>query len=876
MHPRLSAVSVAPAGERAPGEVAREAVAASLRARPLRGWSAMVGLVFFVLALWALHAALERYDYREIVAALRALPGGRITLALVLAAAGYAVLPGYDLLAFRFIGRPAPLSEIAVASCVSGAFGNNIGNTLVTGAGVRYWLYTAFGFSAGEVARVVVFCSLGFWLGYLFLGAILFLADPVGIPEGLHVPFGTTRPLGIALLVALGAYVAMVAVRKRPLGSGDWKLPLPSLPLSLAQLAVASLDLALMGACLWVLLPAGGELSFPQFLAMFMLALVAGNASQVPGGLGVFEGVMLTLLVPHVAAPDAAAGLVAFRLVYFILPLLLASVVVGIRQAQVIGTWVGRLGRWATMAVPRLLAAAAFVAGALLLASGAVPAASGRLDWLNEYLPLSIIETSHFLASVVGILLLLVARGLQMRLDAAYVVALVMLVFGALFSLAKGFDYEEAIVLLAMAAALAPCRRHFYRKASLFAETFTWGWIVSIVIVVVGTAGLGAFAHKRTEYAGDLWWRFALQAEAPRSLRATVGAMGLLVLVASARLLRPARPHPRPPNAKDIERARPIVARSRSTYANLVLRGDKSVIFSPSGDAFLMYGCARRSWIAMGDPVGPREQAAELGWQFRGLCDRYGGRPVFFEVGHENLDLYLDLGLTLTKLGEEARVDLARFSIDTPGAAELRQARSRVARRGCRFEIVPREQVPAVLPDLRRISEAWLAGKATREKGFSNASYDPGYLQQFPVAVVRRGDEAIAFANLWLGADKEELSVDLMRFVPDSPNGTMDFLFTELLLWGRAAGYRWFNFGMAPLSGLEARAGAPLWHRLGTLVFEQGEHFYNFRGLRHYKEKFGPVWTPRYLASPGGIALPAVLVDVTSLVAGGIMGIITK
>jgi phosphatidylglycerol lysyltransferase len=863
-------------GTPAPGEVAKEAVAASLRARSWHGWSALAGVVFFALALYALHAALERYDYRDVVDALRALPAGRVALALALTVAGYAILPGYDLLAFRFIGRPAPLSEIAAASCVSSAFGNNIGNTLVTGAGVRYWLYTAFGFTSGEVARVVVFCSLGFWLGYLFLGAILFLADPVGIPERLHVPFPTTRPLGMVLLVVLGAYVATVTLRKRPLALWGWKLPVPSLFLTLSQIAVASLDLALMAACLWVLLPSGGELSFPQFMAMFMLALVAGNASQVPGGLGVFEGVMLILLVPHVAAPDAAAALIAFRSIYFILPLLLASAVVGIRQAPAIGAWAGRLGRWATMAVPRVLAAAAFVAGSLLLASGAVPAASGRLEWLNEYLPLSIIETSHFLASVIGIVLLLVARGLQLRLDAAYVVTLLMLVAGAVFSLAKGFDYEEALVLLAMAAALAPCRRHFYRKASLFAETFTWGWIASIVIVVIGTAGLGTFAHKRAEYAGELWWRFALQAEAPRSLRATVGAMGVLLLAASARLLRPARPRPRPPNPRDIERARPIVARSRSTYPNLVLRGDKSLIFSDSGQAFLMYGCARRSWIAMGDPVGPRDQAAELAWQFRELCDRYGGRPVFFEVGSENVDLYLDLGLTLTKLGEEARVDLPRFTIETHALADLRQARSRVSRRGCRFEIVPRESVPALLPDLARISQAWLSEKATREKGFSNASFDPAYLAQFPVAVVRRGEEPIAFANLWLGAEKEELSVDLMRFVPDAPNGTMDYLFTELLLWGRDDGYRWFNFGMAPLSGLEARAGAPLWHRLGTFVFEQGEHFYNFRGLRRYKEKFGPVWAPRYLASPGGIALPAVLVDVTSLIAGGIVGIIGK
>jgi phosphatidylglycerol lysyltransferase len=104
----------------------------------------------------------------------------------------------------------------------------------------------------------------------------------------------------------------------------------------------------------------------------------------------------------------------------------------------------------------------------------------------------------------------------------------------------------------------------------------------------------------------------------------------------------------------------------------------------------------------------------------------------------------------------------------------------------------------------------------------------------------------------------------------------MDVLFTELLLWGRQEGYRWFNFGVAPLSGLEGHPGAPLWHRFGALVYRHGEHFYNFQGLRHYKEKFDPVWTPRYLASPGGLALPAILVDVAALMAGGLFGIVVK
>jgi phosphatidylglycerol lysyltransferase len=184
--------------------------------------------------------------------------------------------------------------------------------------------------------------------------------------------------------------------------------------------------------------------------------------------------------------------------------------------------------------------------------------------------------------------------------------------------------------------------------------------------------------------------------------------------------------------------------------------------------------------------------------------------------------------------------------------------------------------VDGVMDELGVVSDAWLAEKHTREKGFSLGFFTPDYVRRCPVAVVRRAGAIVAFANLWLGAGKEELSVDLMRHRPDAPSGVMDLLFAELMSWGKAEGYAWFNLGMAPLSGLEDRALAPLWSRVGAMVFQHGEHFYNFQGLRAYKEKFHPIWTPRYLASPGGIALPRVLVNLATLISGGLRGVFAK
>jgi len=359
-------------------------------------------------------------------------------------------------------------------------------------------------------------------------------------------------------------------------------------------------------------------------------------------------------------------------------------------------------------------------------------------------------------------------------------------------------------------------------------------------------------------------------------MRATVGASVLIVLFAMAKLLRAKAPEPQLPGPGDLARVAAIVRKTRNTLPNIALLGDKEILFSESGDAFIMYGIQRNTWVALGDPVGPREEWPELIWRFRETCDRHDGRLVFYEVPPQSLHLYLDIGMSMLKLGEAARVSLTDFSLEGGSRKGLRHARHHVEKEGCAFEIVAAEDVPALLPQLKVISDSWLAEKNAGEKRFSLGFFQPEYLSRFPAAIVRKDGKITAFANIWVGAEKEELSLDLMRCLPDAPEGVMDFLFVELMLWGKKEGYRWFNLGMAPLSGLESRILAPIWYRIGAFIFRHGEHFYNFQGLRQYKEKFDPVWEPRYLASHGGLALPTILTNLASLIAGGVKQVLVK
>jgi phosphatidylglycerol lysyltransferase len=619
------------------------------------------------------------------------------------------------------------------------------------------------------------------------------------------------------------------------------------------------------------------------FLALFVTASLVAIFSHVPAGLGVFEAVILVAMPDTPAQPAVAAALVIYRIVYYLLPLILAGLVLGLAQLRRLPALFPGLDRlvrpWARLALPNLLAPLVGICSVVLLVSGVTPSEQARMALLAQHVPLPLIEAAHFLASLTGLVLLPLALGLRRRLDAAWIGSTALLAAGIALSLLKGLDWEEALLLAMALLILLPTRRAFYRRSALTAQRFSPSWLLAILAVLLSVTWLGFFAYRHVEYGPQLWWQFLVHADAPRFLRATAGCFVLLLLLGIVQLVGWGRP-PRPGAATpaDLDRAAAAIAAADSPPSNawVALLGDKQLLFSDSGRSFVMYGIRGRSWIALAEPVGLRAERLELLWRFRELADRWGARIAFYEAPPEAMPELVELGLTFQKLGEQAFVDLPSFSLEGGRRASLRQALARGRREGSVFEVVAPEGVPAILDRLAEISDAWLAAKTAREKGFSLGRFDRAYLARLPVAVVRREGRIVAFANLWPAPDRHELSIDLMRYGPDAPREVMEYLFLELMLWGKAEGYGRFDLGMAPLSGLESRQLAPILSQAGAQIFQHGEDFYNFEGLRRYKEKFRPVWEPRYLAAPGGMALARVLADATLLIGGGVKGVLGR
>jgi phosphatidylglycerol lysyltransferase len=845
--------------------------ASSWRQRALGAAGSLAVLCVFIAAVYVLHRELRDYRLRDIEQSLSLLSWSQLFAALALTATSYTLLTGYDWLAVHYIDRSLPYTRIALASFVSYVSSYNFG-AILGGTTMRYRLYSAFGLSAIEIVKVIGICTLTFVLGFCTLGGAVFVFDPLPLPEMVKLPFPTVFPIGVGLLAFVGLYLATSVFWRSPIAVRGWDLVLPPPGFTLMQMAVATADLVAASGVLYMLLPAGLATSFPQFLGIFLTAQVAGIASHVPGGLGVVEAVLMITLGPENRAA-LMGSMVVYRAVYYFLPLGLAAGLLagheGFQRWQTVTRYAALFGRWAPAIVPRVLACTTFAGGTVMLVYGALPRSVARWHWVADFVPLPVMELSHFVGSIAGMGLLLLARGLLERLDAAYHLAVALLTAGIVVSLVRGFNVEEAMILTIVLVALVPSRKYFDRRASLLHETFTPGWLTSIVLVLLGTAWLAIFSHKHVEYSHALWWQFALEHDAPGALRATVGAAAVLLAAGVARLLRPADPQTHLPDEDELTAAARIAEASPRTTAYLSLLGDKSLLFNDQRSAMLMYSVQGASWVSLGDPVGPLVEATELAWRFNELCDRHAGWPVFYQVSASYLPMYLDLGLSLLKLGEEARVPLADFGVEGSQHRWLRQALHKSENAGCTFEVVMPGASDAIMPELAEVSHEWLSTRHAHEKGFSLGFFQPEYLRRFPLAIVRHEQRIVGFANALPGAEKHELSADLMRHRPTAPPGVMDYLFIELMLWGRSVGYEWFNLGMAPLSGLDVGPLAPLWNRVGTLVFRHGEHFYNFQGLRQYKEKFGPQWEPKYLASPGGLRLPRILANVATLISDG-------
>ncbi|HEV7267826.1 MAG TPA: phosphatidylglycerol lysyltransferase domain-containing protein [Falsiroseomonas sp.] len=626
----------------------------------MKGWLPLLkrhgmtvfGLVLLVAAIWVVQKEFRSLSVADVRAALFAIPNAALWTAAGWTLLAYAVLTIYDRLGSVYAGHPVSYARTSLASFCAYTLAHNLGFAAVSGAAVRYRFYAAWGLPPLAIAKVVAFTSLTFGLGALALGGLVLVVEPEVVPGlGEHVPHWIMQAIGLCAWGILAAYLTMSRIRSH-VTLFRHRIDLPGFRMALAQVTLASVDVAVTTLIFYALLPEAEGLTYLRFLGIYIAAYLAGIAASLPGGIGVFDSAILIGLAPYLGPAEVIGALLVFRLYYYIVPLFLAGLLfAGFEVAQ-------RRHALARLAAEQRVADALEVpaiaglvglGGTVLIFLGALPT---RGTPMYEWAGYEAAVASHFAASVVGSLLLLMGYGLLRRLSLAWGLGILLLLNGAVICWLREDSWWLWGAFLLVATLLAAMGSAFYRHPRLLREPLGMETLVAMG-VVGGCAILLALVSYGGKVAAESWVEVVLSPLAPDSLRFTVGLAAVLLLIGMLRLLRPTRIVPAPWSEE-------VRMRLRRLGAAPPERADGAA-FGDAGRAGFAFVQRDGIWMALGDPAGEEQDRVSAIWRFRDMCDRAGVDPAFWRVSPALLRVYGDIGLTAFPLGPPAPGEPQRY-----------------------------------------------------------------------------------------------------------------------------------------------------------------------------------------------------------------------
>lgn len=806
--------------------------------------TSLIAVALFSAAAWVLHSELRDLQLEDLAQALADLPRGAVLLAATLAVFNYGFMVCYDGLALRQLGRDLGFTRTALAAFVGYAYSNNLGFQVVSGTTVRYRLYSRWGLGGNELARLVVFNLVAVNLGIVTLLGTAFVLDPSAWLLGFS-PAGMWDVVGGILLLVPLLYLLACARIRGQLRVGGYELDLPRPVLGTGQIVTGTLDWLMATTILWILLPEG-EIAFTTLLAAFMAAQVVGLVSQVPGGLGVFEGSMLLLLGSEVPRETLLSALLFFRLVYYVLPLVVATALL-LTDTLPRRRFAGRLGDFTGWILPRALAGLLFASGVLVLGAAAAPVEPARYEWLLLAAPPAVIAVAHWLSIVCGVALLLIAPMLLWRLSRAWRLSLAVLTVAALAVLLGGLRLELAGFIAVVLALAAGSRPQFRATGSLQGSPLPLGWTSAAVAVVAAGSWVGWVAFPAEPAWQDvlsfqLWVAVGPDAHPERLVQAGVGAMVCLAVGLALRALGRSEPFSEPLTGAPAQEVVANLGELRSSAlprlqleaAQLSLRyQDKLLLYTPCG----------RSWIAIGEPLGP-DAATELIPHFVDRAFAAGRQPVVAGITRRTLPVCGDLGLAFLHFGDAARVAVDRA--DNPAyRADAERLLQPVDAIGGRSRVV----------------DPYGPGYAELIARLAEQGWPVDVPDDAPVAVLE-GREGVlgVLTALPSRGRRYELIIRDLKLVDAAFASAREALAATLVLWAHRQGYRWLHLGIARAEEHEQtdRAERVRVSRNRDVLLDPDPD-------REWRAVLQPRWEPRFLAYPGGLALPRTFRDLRQL-----------
>lgn len=507
-----------------------------------------------------------------------------------------------------------------------------------------------------------------------------------------------------------------------------------------------------------------------------------------------------------------------------------------------------------------------------------------RVELLRKIFPLELVHLSRSATLLTGFALVVSSLNIYRRKRLAYWFVVALGVFSVLFHLAKGVDYEEALLSIVLLAVLFLTRNQFTVRSRRpnWRGAMQRVAIAAAIAIAYGIAGFWLLEPR--EFGVDFNWR--------QSVRNTLDFLTLqdnpglrphtryaawfldsLYLMTSAAIVyslyavfRPIlyelRIHP-----IEVEHATRILDQyGRNSQDFFKVRPDKSFFFSEDGQNFLAYRVGGGFAVVLGDPAGPDAGVEAIVRDFSQFCQDNGWGLAFHQTASDFLPIYRRLGFKKLKVGDDAIIDLNGFTLAGKSAKVLRAKVNQLDALGVHTQYYQSPIPDEIMARIREVSDEWLQIPGRRERRFSLGMFDEEYLQTTPVLAAADASGCIlAFVNLIPSYRRDEATIDLMRRRTEAPNGIMDFLFVKLFLHCKEQGFTRFNLGMAPMSGFRSKEEATPEERAIHAFFQHLNFLFSFKGLQAYKAKFASAWEPRYLVYRNILDLPRVAMAISAV-----------
>ena len=582
-----------------------------------------------------------------------------------------------------------------------------------------------------------------------------------------------------------------------------------------------------------------------------MIAITIGIMSMIPGSLGSFDLIMVSGLVGlGIDKAQALSWLLVFRLFYYILPFCL-GVILFLKNMG------GRLNE-KYLGIPQKVieALSAIVLvwglrlfGFFLIVSAIVPQELGHLPLLRELTP----STGQFVfqlpSIVLGVLFFLLARLVKRRLKFTLTLATVLGLVSLVYLNIGSFSLPSSLFLMVLLFLVwwnkdTFVRRHYiYAWEDCYKDISYIGGSFFLTLVLLGHLNPHhVFKLKYLSHLVTHWIHFL-------GLSLILVILYVLVLRESNKIKENFG------EVFDKQRYQDFIATipNLNLDAALAFLGDKYLYwYQEDGQDKVVFQFAieNNKCVVMSDPLAHSGYLEKGLSQFLAEAEDANISVIFYEVNQETTLLLHEYGYDFMKFGETAQVSLDEFTTEGKHGKKFRTVVNKLENKGYQFQVLQPPFDKKMLNTLKEISDSWLDGR--QEKGFSLGYFDEKYIQLAPIALVSDEEDNIqAFVTFLASNGPEEASIDLMRYhLRTAPNGIMDYLFVKLLLHFKEEGVTYFDLGMAPLSNVGTEKHSFLQEKVAYLIYAFTNRFYSFSGLRQYKQKFNPIWTPRYVAYP--------------------------